>query len=351
MVGDRQQLGQAVVGRKAAAGGLVQRNLRQLVDVLRAGLARGRIELEDADHAARRQRGEGAVFHQRILVGREHAAVGRDGQGLEQLVVAPSAGGVVHVVEGRRRLEVAHEAAVHPDLAHEGLEQAGGVGAEVAFAGHIEIAVGRHADAFGVHGAARARQGLAIAALERDHLADGHGLDGLVIELNAQVVEARRAALAAALIRDGPVAAIGRAVQAGDAAELHAVEQCLGLDAVVADQAQRADGLGAVVAAAAACQARGRAESQDQREQHGCGRADLVCLVHIPSQDGSQKGWTVAKARDRVVTCTRMPPPCPRPDRPLVRYSSLAPEALTTWAQRAISPCTMAANCCWFMPP
>src|SRR5256885_12161111 len=49
---------------------------------------------------------------------------------------------------------------------------------------------------------------------------DGHGLNGLVIELNAQVVEARRATLAATLIGDGPVAAIGRAVQAGDAQKL-----------------------------------------------------------------------------------------------------------------------------------
>src|SRR2546429_6128476 len=49
-----------------------------------------------------------------------------------------------------------------------------------------------------------------------------------------------------------PYTTLFRSVQAGDAAELHAVEQCLGLDAVVADQPQRADGLGAVVAATAA---------------------------------------------------------------------------------------------------
>ena len=82
-----------------------------------------------------------------------------------------------------------------------------GVCAPVAFAGDEQLIASDEAHGLGVGGAGGQR--LATSIAQPHHFLDVYGMQAALVEIDAQRVDARRVAV----VGDGPVAAVWRAVQ------------------------------------------------------------------------------------------------------------------------------------------
>ena len=229
----------AAFGRAVRHGGAEGLGLGQ-VGHLAVGAAAGQVDARDAARPGRRAGCHRAlVLRQRAFHGGPGvAAVGRQRQALQRLVVARAAAQAADFAQQRRQRQFAQQAAVQLRFVQRGRD----AGADVAFAGPQQAgaAAGRIApqrQRLGVDLLARERP--AVGAAQRDHvdpLRQQRPPGGQ--RRQAQHVAARRR-VAAAVVRQGVPEVVGAVVgEAGEAADQRVLEGGAAGQAAVGQQAQ-----------------------------------------------------------------------------------------------------------------